>query len=86
MLAAARKALDERGFRVGESRRTARGSWFVAELRGAAVGIETSKGVGVLVRAAAGGLTRVSVVSQTTDTPAAIHIWIANALSGTAPQ
>jgi hypothetical protein len=86
MLAAARKALDEHGFRVGISHRTMRGTWFVAELTSLAAGVDTSKGVGVLLRPVPGGMTRVSVVSQTTDTPAAIHIWIANALSEPAPQ
>jgi hypothetical protein len=84
MLAAARKALDSRGFRVGESHRTARGTWFVGELKAAAVGVDVSKGIGVLVRGMNDGHTRVSVVSRTTDDPAAIHVWIANGLSGMA--
>lgn len=81
MLAASRKALDERGFKVSPDHRTARGTWFTAELGGQAMGIDTSKGVGVLVRGLPDGSSRVSVVSRTTDTPAEVHVWIANALS-----
>lgn len=85
MLAAARRALDERGFRVGESHRTARGTWLTAGLGGSAMGANTSQGIGILVRGMPDGSTRVSVVSRASDPPATVHVWIANALSTTAP-
>jgi len=83
MVAAARKALNDRGFTVGESHRSRRGTWFVAMQGSSAVGIDTSTGVGVLVGPAAGGNALVSVVSRTTDTPKEIQVWIANGLSET---
>jgi hypothetical protein len=81
MLAAARKALSDRGFSVGESCRSRRGTWFVAMQGSSAVGIDTSTGIGVLVAPTAEGNARVSVVSRTADTPKEIHVWIANGLS-----
>jgi hypothetical protein len=88
MVSAAREALAAHGYRVGETRRTGRGTWFsagpAAGNQPAAPGAEPPR-IGVIVRRAPGGQAFVGVVSLGADQPATVHVWIANALSSPTP-
>jgi len=77
---AARTALAGNGFRVGPENKGQRGNWFTAFHSVTTVGLDSSTGVGVLVRPEPGGGSRVSVVSRCTDSPMKIHGWIAEVL------